>query len=103
MEILFSAVYGTGKMAYIVSLPELIRQLDGSGIRAMYCTANMQHERDGKGSVRASVIMGKDRSKLDAFISEYNECVDQASRRVPMERGEWKDLHEMADMNGRKG
>ena len=99
----FSAVYGTGKMAYVVSLPELVRLLDENGIHAMYCTGNMQQERDGKGSVRASVIMGRDRKKLDAFMSEYAACVSRASQYVPLEQGEWRELRFLAGQRGMEG
>lgn len=88
-------VYGTGKSVYVVSLRSLVEGLRAKGIRAMYCTANMQHERDGKNTVRASVAISKHSDVLERFIGHYEACVHK-SRDIPgVEAGEWRELEEL--------
>lgn len=93
----FSNVYGTGKTVYVPSLPEFIEGLERARIHAKYCTANMQYERDGKNSVRASVIVSRDEKKLDTFIKHYEDCIRQAGEYVSGEKGEWLDLCVLQD------
>jgi len=93
----FTQIYGTGKMEYIVSLPELISLLKRYNYKAKYCTAGMQYEKDGKGSVRVSVAISKDEEIIDKFIKEYNYCVELASKTVPVEQGEWLDLWDLKE------
>ncbi len=91
----FTNVYGTGKTVYITSLNELTDGLDKKGLKAKYCTANMQHEKDGENSVRASVIIGKTDEDLNRYISEYNYCIDKVSSVETIEKGEWIDLADL--------
>lgn len=89
------SVYGTGKSVYIVSLKELIDGLKERGIYAQYCTANMQLEKDGKNTVRASIAIARDKEILSQFIAEYNECVEKSVGIAGVEKGEWKELEEL--------
>ncbi len=89
------SVYGTGKSVYIVSLPKLVEGLKEKGIYAKYCTANMQHGKDGVNTVRASIITSKSEDVLNAFISAYEDCIDKSIQIAGVERGEWKDLEEL--------
>lgn len=86
----YSTVYGTGKAVYIISLPEVIEQLERGKFHAFYCTANMQFNKDGNNSVRASVIISEDKNLIDHFILEYEFCVKQCGNRI--EQGEWRPL-----------
>lgn len=89
------SVYGTGKSVYIVSLPKLVEGLNEKGIFAKYCTANMQYEKDGKGTVRVSVIISKDMGILGDFISIYDDCINKSIHIKGVEKGEWKNLDEL--------
>ena len=86
----YSTVYGTGKAVYIISLSEVIKQLEKEGVCAFYCTANMQFNKDGNNSVRASVIISKNKELIDHFILEYEFCVKQCGNIV--KKGEWRPL-----------
>lgn len=86
------SVYGTGKSVYIVSLPELVEGFEKKGIHAMYCTANMQYEKDGKNTVRASIIASKSEEVLNRFIVAYDECSTKSMQIPGVEKGEWKEL-----------
>ena len=89
------SVYGTGKSVYIVSLPRLVEGLQEKGFFAKYCTANMQHEKDGRNTVRASVAISKHQNFLDDFIREYDACIDKSIHIEGIEKGEWKDLGDL--------
>ena len=89
------SVYGTGKSVYIVSLPKLIEGLKERGISAKYCTANMQHGKDGKKTLRISVIISKDQNLLSRFIDIYDDCIDKSIHIPGIEKGEWKELSEL--------
>lgn len=91
----FKNVYGTGKTVYITSLNELADGLKEKMLKAKYCTANMQYEKDGKNSVRASIIIGKTDNDLERFIGEYNRCIDKVTSIETIEKGEWLDLSEL--------
>lgn len=91
----YVSVYGTGKSVYIVSLPKLVEGLKEKGIHAKYCTANMQHGKDGENTVRASVITSKSEDVLHTFIKEYESCIEKSSHIPGVEKGEWKDLEEL--------
>lgn len=86
------SVYGTGKSVYIVSLPKLVEGLEEKGIYAKYCTANMQHGKDGENTVRASIITSKSEDVLNKFITVYEECSEKSIQIPGVEKGEWKDL-----------
>ncbi len=86
------SVYGTGKTVYIISLPELVSLLSKKGYKAKYCTANMQREKDGKETVRVSVIISENTKMLDKFIEIYSECIDKSLCIQGVEQGEWKDI-----------
>lgn len=93
----FTNIYGTGKTVYITSLNQLVNGLEKKGLIAKYCTANMQHERDGKDSVRASIIIGKTEDELNMFINEYEFCIDKVAAFEDIEKGKWKELRELAE------
>lgn len=87
--------YGTGKAVYIISLKELVEGLEKEGITAKYCEANMQYDKDGKNTVRVSLIIAKDRQIIDKFISEYENCIIKSAEIEGVERGRWKDIREL--------
>lgn len=89
------SVYGTGKSVYIISLPMLIKGLSERGIFAKYCMANMQYNKDGEKTVRASIAISKHQMVLDEFIRKYDECIDKSIHIEGVEKGEWKDLKEL--------
>ncbi len=91
----FCNVYGTGKTVYVPSLPEFVEALERARFYAKFCTANMQYERDGRNSVRVSVIVSNDAKKLDTFIKHYEDCIRQAGKHASAEKGEWLDLREL--------
>jgi hypothetical protein len=88
-------VYGTGKAVYIVSLKELREGLAAKGLHAYYCTANMQYNKDGENTVRASVIISESEKLLERFMDEYNYCVEKSIEIEDVEKGEWKKLSEL--------
>lgn len=90
-------VYGTGKTVYVVSLNDLVAGLQTLGISAYFCTANMQYERDGANTVRASVIISKNVALLDKFMAEYQVCIEQSKDIAGVEVGEWKNLATLHD------
>jgi len=90
-------IYGTGKHVYIISLPELINVLDHNQVYGMYCTANMQYERDGEGSLRASIILSKDWEKIREYIQNYTRYIDMSLGIENVVKGEWKDIHYLKD------
>lgn len=85
-------IYGTGKSVYIISLQSLIEGLRAKRIHAKYCTANMQYERDGKNTVRASIAISKDSGALSRFIDYYNVCMFKSKKIPGVEVGEWREL-----------
>lgn len=89
------SVYGTGKSVYVVSLPELIKGLKENGFYAKYCTANMQHDRDGERTVRASIAISARQDILDGLITRYDECIDKSAHIEGINKGEWKNLEEL--------
>lgn len=89
------SVYGTGKSVYIVSLPQLVQELKEQRFCAKYCTANMQHDKDGKNTVRVSIAISKSNDTLCKFINIYDECIEKSIHISGIERGEWKDLEEL--------
>ncbi len=91
---------GTGKYVYIISLDEYINLLNKNNIVAKYCTANMQYERDGKGTIRASIVMSKNREKMEEFIMNYNKCIEDSLQIKGVEMGEWKDINELLNRDG---
>lgn len=90
-----ASVYGTGKSVYIISVRDLIKELDARKIYARYCTANMQFEKDGKNTLRASIIISAKEDLLDRFVGIYNECIDKCMSIEGVENGEWKPLAEL--------
>ncbi len=93
----FSAVYGTGKTVYIISLPQLVEELEKIGAYAKYCTANMQKGRDGQHSVRVSLAISRNPETVEKFISEYEGCVGKAAAYEELEKGEWKELRTLKE------
>lgn len=89
------SIYGTGKSVYIVSLPELIKEMKEKGISARYCTANMQYKKDGENTIRVSVAFSQYTDVLEKFIAIYNECIDKSIQISGIEKGEWKGLEEL--------
>ena len=95
------SIYGSGKSVYIVSLPKLVEGLKKKGVRAKYCTANMQYGKDGVKTVRASIIISKDESLLKRFMDTYDSCIDKSLHIPGIEKGEWKDLEELLLHSGK--
>lgn len=89
------SVYGTGKSVYIVSLPELIKEMEEKGICARYCTANMQYKKDGENTLRVSVAFSRYPEVLEKFIGIYDECIDKSIQISGVEKGEWRSLEEL--------
>lgn len=89
------SVYGTGKSVYIVSLPQLVSGLKNKKLYSKYCTANMQHEKDGKNTVRVSIVISKSEDKLNEFIRIYEECIEKSACIPGVEKGEWRNLEEL--------
>lgn len=90
-----TGVYGTGKTMYIISLEELIEGLNNRGVKAKYCTANIQYEKDGSNTVRASIIIGRTEYELEKYITEYTNCIDNIASDESIEKGEWRVLSEL--------
>ena len=90
-----TSVYGTGKTVYIISLDELIEGLNKKKVIAKFCTANMQYEKDGYNTVRASVIIGRTEKDLERYITEYNTCIDLIASTESIDKGEWRALSEL--------
>ena len=88
-------IYGTGKTVYIVSLPELVRQLELAGFKAKFCTKNMQREKDGANTVRASIIISKEEEILTQFINNYETCIVKCGDIPNVEAWEWLDIKEL--------
>lgn len=89
------SVYGTGKSVYMVSLPKLVEQIEEKGLCAKYCRANMQRDKDGENTVRASIAISAKKDVLDEFTDRYDECIDKSVCIEGIEKGEWKDLKEL--------
>lgn len=87
--------YGTGKSVYIVSLPKLVEQIEEKGFYAKYCTANMQRNKDGEYTIRASIAISEKQDILNKFIAQYDECIEKSVCIEGVEKGEWKDLKEL--------
>jgi len=93
-----SMIYGTGKHVYIISLPEWIDLLKHRHITAKYCTANMQNNKDGAHTVRASVVMAADPAYVENFIANYENCFEKCGDIFSdMEKGEWRKLEELCE------
>ncbi|MCL2284608.1 MAG: hypothetical protein FWC26_14940, partial [Fibromonadales bacterium] len=75
-------IYGSGKSAYIISLPKLIESLNQNGISAKYCTSNMQWKKDGPNTLRASVVISKDIEKIEKFILNHDNCIDKCNDKM---------------------
>ena len=88
-------IYGTGKYEYVISLPEFVRLLELNDIKAKYCTANMQKEKDGRNSVRVSVAIAKDEKRLNEFIEIYSEVVKKSLGVEFVVEGDWRELKEL--------
>ena len=89
--------YGTGKYVYVISLPELVNILQNNNINAKFCTANMQYNKDGAHSVRASIVMSKDLKRVDSYVSNYEKCITMSDQIQGVEHGVWKDLRYLLD------
>lgn len=89
------SVYGTGKSVYTVSLPRLVDGIKKKGLYAKYCTANMQHDKDGEHTVRASIAISAKKDVLDEFIARYDECIDKSVHIKGIDKGKWKNLEEL--------
>lgn len=87
--------YGTGKSVYIISLPKLVQQIREKGFYAKYCTANMQRNKDGEHTVRASIVISADQKLMEKFIEEYDTCIEKSMHIDGVERGSWEDLGEL--------
>lgn len=94
-EQMVKMIYGTGKYEYIISLPEFVKLLELNNIKAKYCTANMQNEKDGRNSVRVCIAIAKDEGKIDEFIEVYNNIVKQSLDIEGIVEGDWKELREL--------
>lgn len=90
-----TTVYGSGKTVYITSLPELVELLEKNGLYAKFCTANMQREKDGKNTLRASVIISSTREKLSEFEDTYNDIISKCLDCDGVVNGEWLDISEL--------
>lgn len=89
-------VAGTGKYAYVMSADELKKQLAASGMTAMYTTDNMQADRDGADTVRASLVISKDVQAVRDFTRIYDSCIDMSvSAGVLQKKGEWRTFAEL--------
>lgn len=86
---------GTGKYVYIISLKEYVQHMEQNGFKAKFCTANMQYNRDGENTVRASIVMSKKEEYIDSFINIYNKYIDMSLLNAEIEKGEWKDISEL--------
>ena len=88
-----TSVYGTGKTVYIISIEEFVDTLKKNGLYAMYCTGSMQFNRDGEDSIRASMIISRDKTQLESFIELCDSCIDMCRRqKVCIDTYEWKDI-----------
>lgn len=88
-------IAGTGKYTYIISLPDFVKLLHKHCIAAKYCTANMQMNKDGVETIRASIIMSKDERILEKFISHYQSYVDKSSAIKGVEKGVWRNIDDL--------
>ena len=94
-------VYGTGKMVYVISLDDLTKGLQELGASAKFCTANMQHDRDGQNTVRVSCIISEKQELLDRFETVYRECIEKSLDVAGVEQGEWLDLADLRKYLGK--
>ncbi|MBO6291444.1 MAG: hypothetical protein J6N51_04190 [Selenomonas sp.] len=94
-------VYGTGKTVYVISLDKLIQGVQKIGASARFCTANMQHDRDGQNTVRVSCIISENNDLLDRFINVYRECIEKSLSVAGVEQGEWRDLADLSRYLGK--
>lgn len=85
-------IYGTGKKSYVISLPALTYILKITGTSAKYCNSSLQLEKDGKDTLRASIVMSKDKDKLARFVANYEDCVTKSLSVPEVTKGEWKDI-----------
>lgn len=72
-----------------------MKGIEEKGLYAKYCTANMQHNKDGEGTVRASIGIAKSQEVLDEFIAQYESCIDKSIQIEGIEKGQWKELKEL--------
>lgn len=88
---------GTGKYAYVMSIPELKELLSANNIVAKYTTENMQRNKDGENTIRVSLVLSKSSELVEAFMKEYDLCISKmvASNVITYEIGQWKDFSEL--------
>lgn len=88
---------GTGKYAYVISIDELKKMLKEEKIYARYSTANMQFNKDGERTVRASLVISKEKRLVEDFMSFYDNCIDTALKEevINLEEGEWREFEEL--------
>lgn len=88
---------GTGKYAYVMSIPELKELLAANNIVAKYTTENMQQNKDGERTVRVSLVLSKSPDIVEQFIREYNSCISKMmdSNVITYQTGCWKDFSEL--------
>ena len=80
---------------FLISLAVFVRLLEVNDIKAKYCTANMQKEKDGRNSVRVSVAIAKDEKRLNEFIEIYSEVVKKSLGVEFVVEGDWRELKEL--------
>lgn len=86
---------GTGKYVYIISLPEFVKIMKKNGYIAKYCTANMQYNRDGNDTVRASIIISQSEHIINQFIENYENYIEQSISINEVVKGKWKELEHL--------
>lgn len=88
---------GTGKEAYVLSIPKMKDVFEKSGDKVFYNTDSIQRNRDGENTVRASIIISQNEKIIEDFISIYNDIVKKAMNADVMNSyiGEWKEFIEL--------
>ncbi|MBD5444739.1 MAG: hypothetical protein HDR29_04220 [Lachnospiraceae bacterium] len=56
---------------------------------------NMQRNKDGEHTARASIAISVSQVVLAGFMAKYDECIDKSICIEGIDKGEWKDLKEL--------
>ena len=85
---------GTGKETYILSVNRLKEIFRNTKAYVLYNTNSIQRDKDGSDSIRASLIISKNKKLVENFLKTYDNIIETAIKDniITDYFGEWKEF-----------